>query len=53
MFFCYKNRAVILLKRLMGIFKNAKKKSPRNVIKTTFLGYYYKLTDAAFHLVRD
>ena len=36
-----------------GHFKNTKKKSPRNVIKTTFLGYYYKLTYATFHLVRD
>ena len=30
-----------------------KKTIPRNVIKTTFLGYYYKLTYATLHLVRD
>nr|DAW73989.1 MAG TPA: hypothetical protein [Caudoviricetes sp.] len=34
---------------LMVIFKNTKKKSPRNVIKTTFLGYYYKLTHTTLH----
>ena len=34
-------------------YKNTKKSNPRNIDLTTFLGYYYKLTYATFHLVRD